>query len=48
MVGGLVVFYSSAESKRKADLATFHLMYRPCEKGEKPAVATLAQHENLV
>jgi hypothetical protein len=45
MIGGLVVFYTSAESKRKADLATFHLMYRPCRHGEKPAVAALPKEE---
>ena len=38
LVGGLVIFYTSAESKRKADLAIFNTMYRPCTDGETPAI----------
>ena len=31
IVAGMVVFYSAAESKRKADMAIFDLMYRTCD-----------------
>jgi hypothetical protein len=41
IVGGLVVFYTSAESKRMADIALFHTMYRPCRGTEKAVVEAL-------
>ena len=32
VVGGLVVFFTTAESKRRTDLEIFSLMYKPCKR----------------
>ena len=31
VIGGLVIFYTAAESKRKADMAILNVMYKPCD-----------------